>query len=256
MELVYSLGSDHWGAPTVARMWMVKDIAAHILDVQCRRLSFQRDGSPMPSSPKSDETLVDFLNRLNAEWVAAFRRVGPNLIIEMLEVVGPQLAEFFESLDPMEEAFLPVAWAGEEKSANWMDVGRDFTELWHHQAQIRLAVGASPLADDSYMTPLYQLAVLALPVTLRSIQRDAGAVVSLTITGPGAGSWNLRSEGSRWSISSGNHKDVEAVVQIDGQIAWKIFFNAIHPIDARELVAASGDEELINQVLRTRSVMV
>ena len=80
---------------------------------------------------------------LNARWVAVSRRLSPRVLTDLLEVVGAQAAAFLAALPPHETAFWPVAWAGEARSENWMDVGRDYTEYWHHQQQIRDAVGAS-----------------------------------------------------------------------------------------------------------------
>ena len=45
-------------------------------------------------------------------------------------------------------AFFPSPEAaGEAVSANWFDVAREFTERWHHQQQIRLAIGGPADAD-------------------------------------------------------------------------------------------------------------
>ena len=74
----------------------MKDVAAHLLDSDVRRLSYQRDKAPMapPESPvESYRDLVDFLNRLNADWIKAARRISPRLLIEFLEVTGAQVCE-------------------------------------------------------------------------------------------------------------------------------------------------------------------
>lgn len=43
-----------------------------------------------------------------------------------------------------------MSWAGEDGDAGWLDIGREFTEQWHHQMQIRDAVGAAPLPDPAW----------------------------------------------------------------------------------------------------------
>jgi hypothetical protein len=57
------------------------------------------------------------------------------------------LAAAVAALPPHAEAPFGVAWAGETRSANWLDTGREYTERWHHQMQIRDAVGAPPLLE-------------------------------------------------------------------------------------------------------------
>jgi hypothetical protein len=128
----------------------VRDIALHLLDVDIRRLSFARDGGDLPqpgSAIESYSDLVKFLNRLNADWVSAGRRISSRLPIELLGLTGPLVAEHVASLDMQAVARFPVAWAGEQVSLNWFDVGRDYTERWHHQQQIRDAVNASGSCD-------------------------------------------------------------------------------------------------------------
>ena len=98
--------------------------------------------SPATRNADDYKDLVAFINQLNASWVAAAKRLSPRVLVDLLEWSGPRVAELFASLPPDGPAHFPVAWAGEERSANWMDTGREYTEKWHHQAQIREAVGA------------------------------------------------------------------------------------------------------------------
>ena len=114
--------------PTACALWSVKDIAAHLLDGHVRRLSFGRDGlTATPDVPISSYTdLVGYLNRLNAEWTAAARRLSPRVLIELLDFTSGQVHAFFRSLDPHELALFPVAWAGEGASQNWFDIGREY----------------------------------------------------------------------------------------------------------------------------------
>jgi hypothetical protein len=53
-----------------------------------------------------------------------------------------------KELDPFAEAIFSVGWAGEEKSLNWFHIAREYTEKWHHQQQIRLAVGQEQICTQ------------------------------------------------------------------------------------------------------------
>ena len=56
---------------TVAPAWKVKDVAAHLLDTQLRKLSIVRDGyvaGPPPRFESGDE-FVAFINQLNRDGV-------------------------------------------------------------------------------------------------------------------------------------------------------------------------------------------
>ena len=115
MALLRALAPDDWNRPTIARAWRVRDVAAHLLETQLRRLSGQRDGHRLPP----DRPLIDYLNDLNATWVAAARRFSPRVIVDLLEATGPTFAAFMESLPLHDRAPFGVAWAkGEARSGS------------------------------------------------------------------------------------------------------------------------------------------
>src|SRR5918994_7284621 len=67
IELLRSLTADEWELQTVAPAWKVKDVAAHLLDTQLRKLSLVRDGY-VPAPPlrfESNDEFVAFINQLN-----------------------------------------------------------------------------------------------------------------------------------------------------------------------------------------------
>ena len=109
LTLLRALPPEAWQRPTVAAPWTVRDIVAHLLDTDIRRLSFQRDKlAPLrPNKPiDSYQALVNYLNQLNATWISAAQRVSPPLLIDFLAITGPQVYQLFASLDPF--ALAPV----------------------------------------------------------------------------------------------------------------------------------------------------
>src|SRR5947209_7975173 len=192
ISLLRGLGESDWSRPTLARQWAVKDIAAHLLDTDLRRLSSLRDGyrlAPPTQDNGNYKDLVAFLNQLNASWVEATKRLSPRVLIDLLEWSGPRVAKLFASLPPDDAAQIPVAWAGEECSANWMDIGREYTEKWHHQAQIREAVGALELNSRRWLGPVLELSMYALPHAFRSVEAARGSALSVRIDGEAGGIW-------------------------------------------------------------------
>ncbi|MEO5820745.1 MAG: maleylpyruvate isomerase N-terminal domain-containing protein, partial [Vicinamibacteraceae bacterium] len=153
VTLLRELPPGDWDRPTVAGAWLVRDIVAHLLDSTLRRLAFHRDGMtpPPPSRPiTSGRDFVAFINELNARWVASAKRLSPRVLTDLYARASGEAADWFEALSLDAPALFAVSWAGEDASAGWFDVGREFTALWHHQAQIRLAVGADDLDDPRY----------------------------------------------------------------------------------------------------------
>ncbi len=246
VELLRSLREEQWSLPTVCPAWSVKDIAAHLLDTACRRLSFGRDRLPVPQPGRAiDEyrDLVDFLNELNAQWVAAARRLSPRLLTDFLEVVEPQLAEHFLALDPWSPG-IPVAWAGESESPMWFDIARELTERWHHQQQIRHAVGAPPL-DDPYLSgPVLETFLRALPHRYRDVEAAAGASLVVRIEGRIPYAYTLRREASGWVLLGGEAVAPASRIVLPEEPAWLLLTKGMTGEAARERAAIEGDERL------------
>jgi len=257
IRLLRGLGPGDWHRPTACALWSVRDITAHLLDDDLRRLSFHRDGQPPPADGAIDgyASLVAMINRMNAEWVAVARRMSPRVLIELLEVTGPMVVELFRSIDPHAPAHWAVAWAGEESSEHWFDVGRDYTERWLHQQQIRDAVGAPPLTGREWLNPVLELFARAVPVAYRAVVREDGTAVGLTIEGPAGGDWTLRREAGAWHLFAGRHPAPDATVTMSDDTAWRLFSKGLGRDAARARVRIDGDQPLGEVALGALGVM-
>lgn len=258
VRLLRGLAPADWDRPTVAGAWRVRDVAAHLLDGQLRTLSALRDGHLAPPDGPLDgyDGLVRFLDRLNAEWIAASRRLSPRVLTGLLAVVGPEAAATLAALPPHAPARFSVAWAGEAESENWMHVGREYTEWWHHQMQVRAAVGAPGLTAPRWFGPLLDLSVRALPHAYRSVEAPAGTHLSVTVEGPGGGTWSLVRDGADWRVLAGAGAAPDASIRLDPETAWMTLYHALAPSQARARAHVEGDERLAAPFFRTRSVMV
>jgi uncharacterized protein (TIGR03083 family) len=255
--LLRGLGADDWHRPTACALWSVVDIVAHLLDDDLRRLSFHRDRQPPPADVSIDgyASLVAFINRMNAEWVGVARRMSPRVLVDLLAVTGPWVEDLFRSIDPDAPAFWPVAWAGEEQSAHWFDVGRDFTERWLHQQQIRDAVGAAPLTGCEWLHPVLDLFVRALPFTFRDTPAAEGSTVRVSIEGPAGGDWTLRREAGSWRLYTGAAPEPSSIVTLSDDTAWRLFSKGLRPDAARARVRIGINEALGAVVLQALAVM-
>ncbi len=259
MVLLRGLDAGAWSRPTVARDWSVRDVAAHLLDVDVRRLSFQRDRLPLPEPDVPVVTYDDLLrliNDLNAVWIRASRRLSPRVLIDLLDVTGPQVADLVMSLEPHGPARAAVAWAGERSSENWFDIGRDYTERWHHQAQIRDAVGAPPLDAPRWLRPVLELSMKAFSRALAGADAPPGAVVAVRVTGPAGGTWSIVRSADAWSVFRGEPTAPAAWLECDADAAWRLFFNALSDDEARRRVTTGGDPRLADKLRSVRAVMV
>jgi uncharacterized protein (TIGR03083 family) len=258
LTLLKSLSKEDWHKPTVAGAWQVRDIVAHLLDSDIRRLSFQRDQAPMvpPETPiESYSDLVGFLNQLNADWIKAAKRISPPLLIEFLAVTGAQVAALLKSIDPFAPALFSVAWAGEDASPHWFDVAREYTEKWHHQQQIRDAVGAPALYERKWLHPVLDAFVRALPRNYQATVADDGTEIVLRITGEAGGEWTLRKSGNDWLLFLGESADAACRIRLDQDTAWRLMTKGLSREQAAKRIEITGEEKLAEPLLGTLAVM-
>ena len=259
VTLLRSLSPGQWELPTVARGWAVRDVAAHLLDTTLRRLSFHRDGmSPPPPSRviNSEREFVEFINDLNAQWITAAKRLSPRVLTDLYERASGEAADWFESIPFTAPALFPVSWAGEEASAGWFDIGREFTELWHHQQQIRMAVGADERGDPQALRAVIDIAVRGLPHAFRDVRAEPGSSVEVEVTGNSGGRWTLERQSESWTLWVGETSAPSARVRLDDQTAWRLLFNALPASEAAGRVHVEGRAELARPLLDARSVVV
>ena len=259
VDLLRALPPADWERPTVAGNWLVRDVVAHLVDLTFRRLSFHRDGMAPPPPPHpidSDQDFVRLINGLNAHWVAAARRFSPRVLTDLFAKASADLADWFEALPPGAPALFGVSWAGEQTSEGWFDVGREFAELWHHQEQIRMAVGASSLGDSRYLRAVLAIAVRGLPHALRDVEAEPGAAVVLDVSGPAGDTWSLSREPGRWTLLAGEPPRASARVRLSDEAAWKLLFNALPEQHVPDAVRIEGREELVRPLLAARSIVI
>jgi uncharacterized protein (TIGR03083 family) len=251
VELLRSLADDEWERQTVAPAWNVKDVAAHLLDTQLRKLSLVRDGDASAPAPRirSHGELLAFINRLNREGVRMYRRLGPPLLIAMIEAASRESAEFHQTLDPMADAAFAVSWAGDETSPNWFDTARELTERGHHQQQIRLATNRPGIMTRELYYPVLDCFMRALPFTYRMLPGEPGTHLRFNVSGECGGSWYLYRDVDRWVQVEQPQGAQASDTTIPQDIAWRIFTKGIGREEAAAQVLVTGDRGLGSHVL-------
>lgn len=258
LALLRNLSFGDWARPTACPDWSVKDIVAHLLDGNIRRLSFRRDGLPRLSPDFAIATnadLIKFLNQLNAEWVRAAKRISPALLIEFLELTDRQLYDFFKTLPLDQPAAIGVGWAGEKISLNWFDIGREFTEKWLHQQQIREAVGQKGLIERRWLHPVLAICLRALPYTYRDVEAEAGTTINLWITGEASGQWSLVRHENDWRLYVGVSSTPAVSIHLSDDTAWRLLSKGLKPEEMPSKIQLEGDPELGSKIFEVVAIM-
>lgn len=255
ISLLGSLTPADWAKPTVAKLWTVKDVIAHLLDGNIRMLSLLRDNYYGEKHDIANGTLLGFLNDLNADWVKAMKRVSPQMLILLHEATGYAYCEYYASLDPFARSPFSVDWTGETASLNWMHIAREYTEKWLHQQQVRDAIGDAGLMTKELFYPFINIFMLALPYTYRNVHAIDGTAIRISIPGEIGGKWNLVKSGDKWVLDNDDSREPVSEVVIEADTAWRLFSKSIRPGDVKENIKIYGDRQLGEVALTMVSVM-
>jgi uncharacterized protein (TIGR03083 family) len=256
VTLLSSLSARDWQNPTACSRWSVKDVALHLLGGDVSILSRKRDGFSQGGGPVGNwEGLVALINELNDIWVKAARRVSPRLLCDLLKFTGTQVCDYFDTLDPFVIQG-PVQWASDKPAPVWLDLAREYTERWHHQQQIRDAVGKPGLKEPRYFAPVLDAFARALPRTYRDTDANDGTLVALNVSGESGGRWLLLKEPGEWKL----YLDVAgepaaAEIIMDEDLAWRLFTKGVTKGEAQKRVKIIGNQPLATKALDTISVI-
>lgn len=174
LKLVRELKDEDWLKPSPINGRTVKDLVSHLIDGSLRKISIQRDGfvdNTNKPNIQSYNDLVNYIQNLNKEWMNITRRLSPKILIDLLDYSENEFNKYIKTLDLYATSLFPVNWAGEDESKNWFDIAREFTEKWHHQMQIRLALDKPILMDCKFLEPLYDTARFHIYIKILMIMK-------------------------------------------------------------------------------------
>lgn len=256
IELLEDLKLSDWNKETVIPHRSVKDIVSHILHGSLRRLSLCRDNY-QPDNPdiNSYDKLINYIQNQNRTWIEASEFISSKLLISLLENSEQELYEYFSTLKNDDKAKFSVAWAGELESANWFDIAREYTEKWHHQMQIRLAVNKPGIDSSKLFHPVLDTFMRGLPHVYQQIKAEIGSSIEITITGCGGGRWFLEKTSEEWRLTKELSSEPLTKIEISDSLAWRMFTDSIDLNLAKEKTCITGNQELGRELFKLKAVM-
>ena len=250
--LLENLSKEDWEKDTCLKNRNVKDLASHIIDTSLRRLAIQRDNY-FSENPKinSYEDLVDFIQKINRDWIVATKRLSPEIIISLLKNSENELVEFLKTLNPYEKAPFPVNWAGENESENWFDIAREYTEKWHHQMQILDAVGIEGnLYNKPFFQPVIDTFIKAIPFAYDKLDKT-NFTITVEIKGSCGGTFNLQKIKKSTTFIDNIYSKNK--VSINQEEFWKLVTNSKPKSEIK--LECVGDKDITDQFLAVVAVM-
>jgi hypothetical protein len=259
LNLLSSLHRKQWLSPTCYPNWKVRDIAVHLFQTGLGRLSKQRDKFPDSGMLPSLEfnQLNGIIFNSNESWNILFKNISPELITGLLTISELELCSLIEALPLEEEAFFPVAWAGDTVSQNWFDIAREWTERWHHHQQIREALGAESLTQREFLFPVIDTLIRAVPWWYSSLAVETGTQIRVNISGNSGGLWTIIKTDDIWLLKSGiSDEKMQAEIELSDDTAWRFLTRSISVPRARNMIKFKGDSRLAEHFLHVKAIMM
>ena len=197
-DLVASFDESDWRRATVCPGWDVADLVAHVVGDDLGRLSRTHDGAAGPPW-RPGEDLPAFLDRINEEWVVAFRRLSPAVLVSLLGAGGDEVLTMWDEAIDVDAAAGAVSWAGLDQGVGWMDHARDTTEYWIHEQQLREAVGR-PHVEPDEVAAVIDVMARGLPFALEDVAAPDGGHVEVRAADLGL-AWRVDRRDGEWRFA-------------------------------------------------------
>jgi uncharacterized protein (TIGR03083 family) len=255
LALLEGLSSAQWEASTICPGWSVKDIAAHLVGDDLSIVARWRDSYAGGSfSLDSWDEVVAEINRRNEAWVDAMRRLSPAIIADLLRWTASPSLQAFRDRDPHAMAG-PVSWAGPDPAPGWLHVAREYTERWHHQQQIREAVGRPLLDEPAFLRPVLATFARSLPRAYRDTAAPTGTQIGVDFNGPAGSRWALVRQADRWTLLEGSADHPIALIGIGQDPAWRLFTRGLPRDAAVKAVSVDGEPSWREPILGAVAIL-
>lgn len=256
LELLGSLTPGEWRAATAAEPWAVRDLVAHLVGDDLGRLSRSRDGH-LADGPANCESLAQFLDRHNAQWVTAAQRFSPAILTELLTMTSDRIREFWNAAD-LSAVGEPVSWAGPDPAPVWLDCARDFTEDWVHQQQIRDALSRPGPDSPAQLGAVVDTFMHAIPRTLQdhapASTTEATSISIVVEDDSSTNVWSWEKAGSGW-FPSDPPSDPATTLACSADTWWRLCVRMNTPAQARQNTKITGDHHLANAALQAIAII-
>lgn len=258
LEDLQRIPPGQWDNRTCYPSWRVRDIMAHLIQTALGRLSRQRDHYPNGLSPPEMEftLLSELIKGSNEAWVDCMKGISPELLFTLFRITEQQLSDFMKTQELGGDPFFPVSWADRRIQQNWMDIGREYTERWHHQQQIREALNLPLRNEKRFLKPVIDLTVLSLPRWYEDLDTETGSCLEIVINGSSGGIWYLLKRDRIWVLKRSGPEEIQGRVEMTEDLFWRFMMRCCSPGEAEKEMTFSGSPALCNNFLRARSVMI
>lgn len=178
--MLYRQPSSFFDQTTMLPHWTTGDIVAHLAANAQLKLSAiyslrESESNTIQSTDGDFEVLSALIDRSNEEWISLIGGLHPRMIVDFFKYAYPKMLEEFSAISDLTAPGVHhVAWIHDDVSPWWLDIGREYTELWIHGMQLLTCLDDDTLLDEEFFIPFIQICFYALESHFRSLFETKG----------------------------------------------------------------------------------
>lgn len=234
-SVITTLSDEEWSRPSGCQGWSVRDLVAHMSSNYKETV----DPSPPPAEPINlpAERMMDMLVEPRKAW-------SNQQILDEYLAFCDQAVAVIESMqeEPLASTPIPLADLGTYPMHSLADA-----YAFDHYCHLRIDLLApeGPIernvadADAQRLAPAIGWMITGMPQMQQGLGRTLSAPITLTLTGPGGGSWTISPAGDDIVVTPGKNAGAVADASSNGHafINW-----GTKRSDWREHCKITGDE--------------
>ncbi len=243
--------SDKFYGPTVLPSWKVNNIISHLTgNALYKTTDIRRMAEQQEKSSIDFDSLAHIINANNERWVEALDYLDQTVLLDLYESsYSAMLLEFEKIQDLKSHAVHDVLWYSDDPSPWWLDMAREYTELWMHTAQICGYLDIAFPFEKQYSTLFHRICLLAVRRLFKSEENEV--ILRIQI---GTETYNISSENGFGIPEKG--KPADAVITMTDNAAWKLFSGISPTPEEASSIQIEGDRRIGGKFLKIESVMV
>lgn len=211
-SVVTTLTEEEWSRPSGCQGWSVRDLVAHMSSNYKETV----DPSPAPAEPLDlpAERMMDLLVEPRKQWT------NQQILDEYLAYCDQAVAVLGSMQEePLASTVIPLADLG-SYPMNQLADAYAFDHYCHLRIDLLAPEGPIerriPTADAARLGPTIGWMITGMPQMQPNLGRSLTAPITLTLTGPGGGSWTISPAGNDIVVVAGASITAVAEVSSNG----------------------------------------
>ncbi len=242
--------SDFYG-PTILPSWKINNVISHLAGNALYKTSdIRKMKHPRKKSLIDFSTLANIINASNEKWVEMLNSLDKNTLLDLYNFAYDTMLREFEGIQDLNEpAVHDVLWYSDEISPWWLDISREYTELWMHTAQISSYLDLPFPFEKQYSSAFFEICLLAIRRLYRTEEDEIVIAVHI-----GTQEYILSSREGH--LDTEVIKPINASISMSDDVAWKIFSGIKLITNEINSIKIEGNTEIGRKLLDIESVMI